>query len=206
MDEDIPADLHDFENINEEAQEGVTIVEVLNEMKKVWEFERVSPLLLPHRLELVDVLVNELDKLEKGMAEAKKAGVAGKNEIVGARKYEVARVRYIINSYLRCRLQKIERNPADVMARHLEANEKGHADLLDAHEVTFTENIVRSNCNYFNQSFLGLLPPGLDKPVVSKDRSELKRCFVKVHKHVNVNIFKMDDPNSDNASISMMIR
>ncbi|CAD5222638.1 unnamed protein product [Bursaphelenchus okinawaensis] len=192
------AEVYDFDAYIEQQDEeadGCTIAEVVRCMKVVWQNERVAPLILPHRFEYVDVLQAQIVKRDQEIEEGRKNGV--EDEFRGAKKYEVARVRYMVNSYLRTRLQKIERNPAAVMARHLECHNKGKPDLLDAHEVTYAENIVRSNLNFFNESFLSLLPPGFNVPVVTKDRSEMKRCFVKVSQSVNVTIGKMTDPNLD---------
>lgn len=65
-------------------------------MRRVWANEKVSQVLLPHRYELVDCLVTEVDRMNKALIAT---GV--KDLFSGAKKHELARITFVVNSYMR---------------------------------------------------------------------------------------------------------
>lgn len=65
--------------------------------------EKMSPELLEHHMEFVDVMLEQLKELEVMISQA-----ASKADIrVSAHLMEMDRIKYIISDYLRCRLKKV---------------------------------------------------------------------------------------------------
>ncbi|KAF4518400.1 hypothetical protein B566_EDAN010493 [Ephemera danica] len=76
---------------------------VLNKLQVAWINEKFSPELLPYQGDLVDCMLEQVKHMEENVKKVPK------NDIRGAlHGLELSRIRYIINNYLRTRLDKIE--------------------------------------------------------------------------------------------------
>lgn len=66
--------------------------------------EKMSPELLEHHMEFVDVMLEQLKELEVMIGQA-----TSKTDIrVAAHLMEMDRIKYVISDYLRCRLRKVK--------------------------------------------------------------------------------------------------
>lgn len=130
---------NDLDSDNE--VEEVTAQKVLEVLEKAWLNEKFSPEILPHKTEFVECMLEQIKCMESNICHLPKSDVK-----VDVHRIELERIRYIITSYLRCRLKKIEhyasyileqeqlRNPDE---RFLSDGEtqfaKEYVDNLDVH-------------------------------------------------------------------------
>ncbi|KAL1115053.1 hypothetical protein AAG570_007084 [Ranatra chinensis] len=78
---------------------------VLAELQEAWANERLAPELLPHKSELVEVMMEQVEQME---ANVKQLATTDLRSIV--HRQELERIRYLVRSYLRTRLSKIEQH------------------------------------------------------------------------------------------------
>jgi len=87
----------------EEYEEELSAAEVLAKLEEAWINERNSPELLHPRMEMVDCMLEQLKTMEGNLARLSKGDLR-----LPVHRMELGRIRFVINSYLRARLQKIE--------------------------------------------------------------------------------------------------
>jgi len=89
---------------DDDEEEELTAAEVIVRMTKWWINEKFSPDLLPHQTQLVDCLLDQIKQMEANLK-----CVARTDFRAPLHKLEVARVTFVVASYLRTRLTKIEK-------------------------------------------------------------------------------------------------
>eukprot|EP00058_Branchiostoma_floridae_P024983 XP_002610473.1 hypothetical protein BRAFLDRAFT_124274 [Branchiostoma floridae] len=94
----------DIEEASDEEVEQMTAAEALAMVEKAWLNEKFSPELLPHKQDLVDVMLDQLNGMQENISRAKKGDLKA-----SIHKMEIDRIRYVLASYLRIRLEKIEK-------------------------------------------------------------------------------------------------
>uniref|UniRef100_A0AAG5D465 GINS complex subunit 4 n=1 Tax=Anopheles atroparvus TaxID=41427 RepID=A0AAG5D465_ANOAO len=77
--------------------------QVLQSLQRAWMNEKFAPDLLPYEDALVEMVMIQLVHMEENLASADK-----NNLLYIVHRMEVERIRFVVASYLRCRLQKIE--------------------------------------------------------------------------------------------------
>jgi len=87
----------------EEYEEELSAAEVLAKLEEAWINERNSPELLHPRMEMVDCMLEQLKTMEGNLARLSKGDLR-----LPVHRMELGRIRFVINSYLRARLEKIE--------------------------------------------------------------------------------------------------
>uniref|UniRef100_A0A1B6LT31 GINS complex subunit 4 n=1 Tax=Graphocephala atropunctata TaxID=36148 RepID=A0A1B6LT31_9HEMI len=84
-------------------EEMMTAAGVLKSLEEAWLNEKLSPEILPHKTEQVDCMMEQIHHMEENLKKL------DKNDFrVGLHKLELDRIRYLITSYLRTRINKIE--------------------------------------------------------------------------------------------------
>jgi len=82
----------------------LTPSEVIQELQKAWMNENLAPELLPHRFDVVDCVLDQIQGMEDNLARSSR-----KNSLRNhVHKMELERIRFMLCSYLRKRLEKIE--------------------------------------------------------------------------------------------------
>lgn len=117
--------------------------------------EKNAPEILKYEEEMVELMFGQLEHME---ANLKQVGINDFRRITHS--MELERIRFIISSYLRCRLQKIE----DFTQHILSEEEKRSVDdkRLSTGEFEFAKNYYESTENHFQQLILRHLPPNQD--------------------------------------------
>ncbi|KAI6189861.1 DNA replication complex GINS protein SLD5 [Aphelenchoides bicaudatus] len=178
-----------------EQEDGVTLYEAVVQMKRFWTNERISKELLPHQFNYVSLLLEEIksriDQLDEVTDKA--------NIEYGARIMDLERVQYIINSYIRVRLQKIEANAAAIVLEHMERQHLNKDDLLDERELTFAESFHNNRLDHFKTTFLEALPDQMkDLPVPRSSRNTRSLVHVTYKDGLeSIPVFDMADPNNE---------
>jgi len=130
---------------SDEDQATITPADILNKLKQSWIDERMCPDLLDYDGDVVDCMLDQIHQMEANLKRVKKTDFK-----ISVHKMEVDRIRYVIASYLRCRLQKIETYHRHVLSteelrRRLSPEELKFATELQAsvdahlHEVALRE-------------------------------------------------------------------
>ncbi|KAH7730387.1 hypothetical protein AAVH_01435 [Aphelenchoides avenae] len=160
--------------------EEITPLELLRRMRTVWQNEQCSPKLLAHQQEIVELVYEESTRVDQ-MIE-----VNGEQNLQQAvQLLEVNRACYMMNSYLRTRVKKIEADPVNILREHIERRAGGKTELLSEHEEKYAGALHNAQCKLLNDSFLNSLPDNQRAvPVVSEASNKKKlgrqRVFVEV--------------------------
>ncbi|KAI6186642.1 Spd-1 [Aphelenchoides besseyi] len=190
-------DIFDVETTDDRPQAiELTLADAVAQMKKAWINERIARRLLPNRFDLVDSLMAELESVNKLLeAETDKTKIT-----YGSQRTDLDRIQYVINSYIRTRLHKIETDTAFVLMQHNERRKAGKEDdLLDAREITFAESFLNHRFALFNSLFLSRLPENVRLLPVAQIKNA-GRCLAQVTEErdlTGISVFDMSDPNSE---------
>lgn len=72
-------------------------------LETAWLNEKFSPEILPHQIEIVECMLEQVQHMENNMSKLQKNDFR-----LLAHRMELERIRFVISSYLRLRLEKIE--------------------------------------------------------------------------------------------------
>lgn len=76
---------------------------MLENLQNTWLNEKFAPELLPYQSEMLDLMLGQIEHMEENISQIDKNDMR-----YMAHRIELERIKYIITSYLRCRLKKIE--------------------------------------------------------------------------------------------------
>lgn len=131
---------------NDEDEDGPTktVAEVLEDVEIAWLNEKSAPEILQHKSDHVDCLLHHISCMEKNIEPLPKDDLR-----VTIHKLEIDRIRYLISSYLRTRLDKIEVHAIDIIKEEAKRNEEERyltdGELKFAHDwVLNMETLLRS--------------------------------------------------------------
>uniref|UniRef100_A0A182M0D5 DNA replication complex GINS protein SLD5 n=1 Tax=Anopheles culicifacies TaxID=139723 RepID=A0A182M0D5_9DIPT len=136
----------ELEDDEEEIQ--MSSQEVLEALQRAWINEKFAPDMLPYEEALVEMVMIQLVHMEDNLE------TANKNDLLYiVHRMEVERIRFIVASYLRCRLQKLETYASHILdvesarprnsKRLSEAERKFTHDFHDSVETHFHELVTR---------------------------------------------------------------
>ncbi|ETN68738.1 hypothetical protein RB195_026500 [Necator americanus] len=158
------------------GEEEITPDEVLRQMRVAWQNEMAAPCLLPHRYDIIECLVDQVEGMEENLA-----GRTDKASIrISAHRLELHRLTYITNDYMRRRLQKIEKNPRRALREHQERISEGKPVLLSDQEKRFAERYAKAEAQLMGRTCLGRLQPSFQKIPVPVTDLECERVYAEV--------------------------
>ncbi|XP_063977013.1 DNA replication complex GINS protein SLD5 [Diachasmimorpha longicaudata] len=105
------AEGHSITDTSDDGEER-TAAEILTDMENAWMNEKFSPEILPHKSAHVDCLLHHIAYMDENLNKLPKGDLR-----LTIHKMEIDRIRYLIASYLRIRLEKIERNVIEILKR-----------------------------------------------------------------------------------------
>lgn len=130
-------------DISSGEEETLTASEVLQILEESWLNEKFSPEILPHRNEMVECMLEQINQMEENLNKLKKGDFR-----VIVHQMELDRIRFIITSYLRIRLSKIEEFTVHILT---EESRRDHASkYLSPGEYKFATEYVRHMENHFH--------------------------------------------------------
>ncbi|XP_023337097.1 DNA replication complex GINS protein SLD5 [Eurytemora carolleeae] len=97
-------DIFDDSRVEEEVEE-LTAEEVLAKLQEAWINEKNSPELLEPKMEIVECMLEQISTMNDNLETLAKGDIR-----ISLHKMELSRIRFLINSYLRTRLDKIQNN------------------------------------------------------------------------------------------------
>ncbi|CAL8074890.1 unnamed protein product [Orchesella dallaii] len=129
-----------FGRSDEEAEETVTMTprELLTKLHTAWMNERLAPDLLPPQIEEIECMLELLRNMEVNTAKLEKKDIR-----LGVHKMEVDRIRYLISSYLRIRLAKIQEYCWDLQTKENTRNSQAPS-LMSPEEQKFLKEYIEN--------------------------------------------------------------
>uniref|UniRef100_A0A1I8A9H5 GINS complex subunit 4 n=1 Tax=Steinernema glaseri TaxID=37863 RepID=A0A1I8A9H5_9BILA len=182
------------------SEDGVTPAEVLKQMNEIWLNENASPTLLPHRDEIVQALLDCIRDMEDNFANHRDN--PDFQLIINIHQLEVHRLTYIINDYLRKRLEKIDRYPEEIKLED-EARVRNRCDpdrvLLSQEEREYVNKRLDADRAMMNRVFLNRIPEVLRTLEAPGQDLSIERVFLQVNSEpVNgVAMPDMKEPDSE---------
>lgn len=133
----------DFEDPGDE-EELITAQKVLEIVETAWQNELCAPEVLQHQTDMLELMLGQVAHMEENMKDL------DKNDFrFIVHQMELERIRYVMASYLRCRLQKIE-----TYTRHI-LNEEEAREVaekrLSPEEFKYAQEFADNVEQYFQQ-------------------------------------------------------
>lgn len=111
------------DNLNLELSdedEEITAQAVLKTLESAWQNERLAPEILPHRNEMVECMLGQIQHMERNIAKLPKTDLRA-----SIHKMELSRIKFVICNYLRTRLNKIEKYCIHILNEEKQRMESG---------------------------------------------------------------------------------
>lgn len=170
--------LDDLESESEEDVEAMTAADVLQKIEEAWLNEKFSPELLETKTELVECMLEQISEMEENIKRANKGDFK-----VSLHSMEIDRIRYVLSSYLRCRLQKIQQFVYQVLEE--EASRKDdEPSKLSPEEFIFAKEYASNMEGHLQSLALKYMPQNLQSlnPKQTATRPNLsKYIFLQVN-------------------------
>jgi len=167
---------------------------VVDRLKRAWINERAAPELLPFATEDVTA-VKKYIQTQQAVVHSEQDSGKSPEYLIDIYQLEIDRIHYILASYLRTRLKKLEKyaivycKPDSAEYKHLSPSEakfvKGYVELLERHYGSVSDHIK----NQLNGQVTGKRP--VDKPdrnsfVFFRGKAEIQRVQVTEGNEVDV--------------------
>lgn len=171
----------------------LSVQKVLETIKTAWKNEKLSPELLPNKIEYIECMLEQIKQMEENIEKLRKDDIR-----IEIHRMEIERIQYVITSYLRIRIEKIERFTLDLVQQDSERSMENA--YLSQDELKYAKTYLKSLDNHLNK-YLDMLPPNLrtlddSKKVIKPDLSTY--VFLKSMKDVaNVYIKDTSDNKED---------
>lgn len=150
------SDIDEFnDDSGEEEEETMTTQEVLEKLEEAWLNEKFSPDLLESKSDLVECMLEQINGMEENIKRAKRGDFK-----VSIHRMEIDRIRYIVSSYLRCRLRKIENYTTYILEQERQRNEEDNS-RLSPEELTYAEDYSNVLTGHLKTLALRHMPPNL---------------------------------------------
>ncbi|XP_036156591.1 DNA replication complex GINS protein SLD5 [Myotis myotis] len=135
----------------------LTPAELIERLEQAWMNEKFAPDLLESKPEIVECVMEQLDHMEENLRRAKKGDLK-----ISIHRMEIERIRYVLSSYLRCRLMKIEKFFPHVLEKEKTRHEE-EPSRLSPEEFAFAKEYMASIETYLKNVALKHMPPNLQK-------------------------------------------
>nr|KAF6427581.1 GINS complex subunit 4 [Rousettus aegyptiacus] len=146
---------HDSDGGSEEVV--LTPAELIERLEQAWMNEKFAPDLLESKPEIVECVMEQLDHMEENLRRAKKGDLK-----VSIHRMEMERIRYVLSSYLRCRLMKIEKFFPHILEKE-KTHHEGEPSSLSPEEFAFAKEYMANTETYLKNVALRHMPPNLQK-------------------------------------------
>ncbi|CAN9513403.1 unnamed protein product [Ophioblennius macclurei] len=140
---------------DDSQEELMTPAELISNLEEAWLNEKFSPELLESKAEVVECVLEQLTHMESNLQRVKKGDAKA-----SVHRMEVDRIRFVLSSYLRSRLQKIEKFFPHVLEREKSRGE-GAPSLLSPEEFAFAKEYYANTETYLKAVALKRMPPNL---------------------------------------------
>ncbi|XP_032663391.1 DNA replication complex GINS protein SLD5 [Odontomachus brunneus] len=152
------------ESLVEETEDDATELtaqDALQAIENAWMNEKFAPEILPHQSNLVDCMLQQIAHMEKNIKRLDRSDLRAL-----VHRMEVDRIRYVISSYLRTRLEKIERYTLHILSE--EADRSEDECYLTPSELRFAREFLAGMETLFKTVALQHMPPNFQRFEVNK--------------------------------------
>ncbi|XP_029618761.1 DNA replication complex GINS protein SLD5 isoform X1 [Salmo trutta] len=140
----------------DDGQEDVmTPSELIGNLEEAWLNEKFSPELLENKSERVECVMEQLTHMEANLQRVRKGDMKA-----SVHRMEIDRIRYVLSSYLRSRLQKIEKFFPHVLEKE-KSRVEGDTSFLSPEEFAFAKEYLANTETYLKAVALKHMPPNL---------------------------------------------
>ncbi|XP_053573962.1 DNA replication complex GINS protein SLD5 [Bombina bombina] len=147
-------DLFDQES-DDGSEEVLTPAELISKLEEAWLNEKFAPELLESKSEIVECVMEQLNHMEQNLRRARTGDLK-----VSFHHMEIERIRYMLSSYLRSRLVKIEKFFPHVLEKEKSRGEDEPA-RLSPEEFAFAKEYMTNTENLLKSVALRHMPPNL---------------------------------------------
>ncbi|CAH0557614.1 unnamed protein product [Brassicogethes aeneus] len=146
-----------------DEDEQLTPAEVIELMEEAWLNEKFAPEILPHKFDVVECLLGQITYMEDNIQ-----NLESKDFRKTIHQLEVDRLRFLVCSYLRTRIEKIEAYCNHIMKQESERISKGEDQYLTESEFQFLKDFIQSLDSHFEKvtSFTVVTEDWKSQPVV----------------------------------------
>ncbi|XP_037113960.1 DNA replication complex GINS protein SLD5 [Syngnathus acus] len=146
--------LSDNDISQEECQEDdMTPADLIAKLEEAWLNEKFSPELLANQSEVVECVMEQLTHMEANLERVKKG-----DPKAGIHRMEIDRIRFVLCSYLRSRLQKIEKFFPHILEKE-KSRSQGEPALLSPEEFAFAKEYAANTEDHLKCVALSHMPP-----------------------------------------------
>jgi DNA replication initiation complex subunit (GINS family) len=128
-----------------EEYEELTPQHIYNRLKISWLNEKMSPEILENDDDITENALELIEAMEANLRPSHDSESTIRNSI---HSLEVARVKYCLTSYIRERINKIEKRPAYIL------NDRNKRNLLSEKEIEFAQRIVNLQLEHLQSEVL----------------------------------------------------
>ncbi|EFN77285.1 DNA replication complex GINS protein SLD5 [Harpegnathos saltator] len=139
----------------------LTAQDALQAIENAWMNEKFAPEILPHQSNLVDCMLQQIAHMERNIKRLDRSDLR-----MLVHRMEVERIRYMISSYLRTRLEKIERYTLHILSE--EASRSEDECYLTPGELRFAKEFLAGMETLFKTVALQHMPPNFQRFEVNK--------------------------------------
>ncbi|XP_002742086.1 DNA replication complex GINS protein SLD5-like [Saccoglossus kowalevskii] len=157
------ADENDVEDYGSDDEVEMTAADVLQKLEEAWLNEKFAPDLLETKVELVECMLEQIQQMEENLKRCKK----GDFRII-IHRMEIDRIRYIISSYLRIRLCKIEQFVHHILEAELRRGDE-ETSRLSNDEFKFAKDFTENLETHLKNVTLRHMPRNLQS--IDKDKT-----------------------------------
>ncbi|KAM3867954.1 DNA replication complex GINS protein SLD5 [Diretmus argenteus] len=140
---------------HDDGEDEMTPAELVDKLQEAWLNEKFSPELLESRSEMVECVIEQLTHMEANLQRVRKGDMKA-----NVHRMEIDRIRFVLSSYLRSRLQKIEKFFPHVLEKE-KSRAEGDPSFLSPEEFAFAKEYFANTETYLKAVALKHMPPNL---------------------------------------------
>ncbi|XP_073510117.1 DNA replication complex GINS protein SLD5 [Phyllobates terribilis] len=137
------------------SEEVLTPAELISKLEEAWLNEKFAPELLESKSEIVECVMEQLNHMEQNLQRARQGDLK-----ISFHHMEIERIRFMLSSYLRSRLVKIETFFPHVLEKE-KSREEGEPPHLSPEEFAFAKEYMTNTETLLKNVALRHMPPNL---------------------------------------------
>ncbi|XP_013195017.1 DNA replication complex GINS protein SLD5 [Amyelois transitella] len=154
-------DLNDDIELSDEEEE-ITADTVLKTLQSAWQNERLAPEILPHRNDMVECMLGQIQHMERNINKLPKTDLRA-----SIHKMELSRIKFIICNYLRTRISKIEKYCIPILNEEKQRIESG-TNYLTPSEFNYAQEYLLNMENHLKTVILDKVPNNMQSFEMNK--------------------------------------
>lgn len=128
-----------LESDENEEQLELTPAAVIQIIEEAWVNEKFAPEILPHKSEIVDCLLEQITFMEENLKNLRTTDFRK-----SIHQLEVDRLRFLVSSYLRTRIGKIETYVSHILQQEQQRLQRDEELYLSEQELQFAKDFSKS--------------------------------------------------------------